>query len=56
VYERIIVMPKLIVEIDNKLDEKFRKAIIATHGFKKGVIKKALEEAIEDWIKKPKND
>lgn len=47
---------KIIVEITDELDEKFRKAIINTKGLHKGVIKEALEEAIEDWIKRPKKN
>lgn len=45
-------MPKLIVEISDDLDQEFRNALVKTLGFKKGVIKEAVEQAIEDWIKK----
>lgn len=38
--------------IDNELDEKFRKKITRKLGYKKGNYSIALEEAIEDWIKK----
>lgn len=47
---------KIIVEITDELDEKFRKAIVINKGLHKGVIKEALEEAIEDWIKRPKKN
>jgi hypothetical protein len=46
---------KLIVDISDEMDEEFRKALIETFGFKKGVIKKAVEEAIQAWIKESKN-
>lgn len=40
--------------MNTELDIKFRKAIADKKGLHRGVIKKALEEAIEDWIKKSK--
>lgn len=45
---------KIIVEIDDNLDKEFRDTLVRAkgYGFKKGVIKKALEQAIRDWIKK----
>jgi len=43
---------KLIVEIDDKLDDDFRNTLVKVKGFKKGVIKEAMEEAIQEWIKK----
>ncbi|HET8719829.1 MAG TPA: hypothetical protein VFM64_02410 [Candidatus Nitrosotenuis sp.] len=43
---------KLIVEIDDKLDEEFRDTLVKTKGFKKGVIKEAMEEALQAWIDK----
>lgn len=43
---------KLIVEVSDDLDSRFRKAIIKKLGFKQGNIKQALEEAIEAWIEK----
>ena len=51
------IMTKLIVDIDEALNKEFRDAILATKGWNKGVIKEALREAIECWIreaKKPK--
>ena len=44
------MVKKLIVEVSDDLDARFRKAIIKKLGFKQGNIKQALEEAIEDWI------
>jgi len=43
---------KEIVELDDELDERFRKAIADTKGLHKGVIKEAFEEAIKAWIAK----
>jgi hypothetical protein len=45
---------KWIFELDADLDRRFREAIAKKSGLHRGVIKKALEDAIEDWIKKPK--
>ena len=41
---------KLIVEISDELDERFRNALFKSKGFKKGVIKEAMNEALETWI------
>ncbi|MDG6983555.1 MAG: hypothetical protein JRN28_03280 [Nitrososphaerota archaeon] len=43
---------KEIVELDDELDERFRKTIANAKGLHKGVIKEAFEEAVEAWIKK----
>lgn len=43
---------KWIFEIDKQLDDDFRRAIGRKKGTYRGVIKKALQEAIEDWIRK----
>lgn len=45
---------KMIFELDLERDERFRKAIYDSKGLRKGAIKEALEEAIDDWIKKQK--
>ena len=50
-------MTKLLVDVDDDLNKEFRDAILAAKGWNKGVIKEALREAIECWIresKKPK--
>ena len=44
---------KWIFDMDKDLDERFRQAIAKKKGLHRGVIKKALSEAIEDWISKP---
>lgn len=45
-------MTKMIFELDDEVEEKFRKTIAEVKGLHKGVIKESIEEAIEDWIKK----
>ena len=45
---------KMIFELDLDRDDRFRKAIYDSKGLRKGAIKEALEEAIDDWIKKQK--
>jgi len=45
---------KMIFELDLERDDRFRKAIYDSKGLRKGAIKEALEEAIDDWIKKQK--
>jgi hypothetical protein len=47
---------KWIFEMDEQLDEDFRNAIAKKKGLHRGVIKKSLQEAIEDWIKKPNRE
>ena len=43
---------KLIVELSDDLDMRFRQTILRRYGFKQGNIKSATTEAIENWIKK----
>ena len=45
---------KEIVELDDELDEEFRKVIAQTKGLHKGVIKESFEEALVAWIKEQK--
>jgi len=45
---------KWIWEMPKDLDRKFRIAIVKKKGLHRGVIKESLEEAVKDWIKKPK--
>ena len=44
-------MGKINISLDDDIEEKFRKAVFQIMGMKKGNISKALEEAIEHWIK-----
>jgi hypothetical protein len=43
-------MAKMIFELDNKLEEKFRKTVADVKGLHKGVIRESLEEAIQEWM------
>lgn len=45
-------MASLNLVIDDRLDEELRKKVVKRYGMKRGNIKKAVEEAIHDWIKK----
>jgi hypothetical protein len=45
------MMGRLDLNIDDKLEERFRRAIFEKKGMKKGNLTKALEEAIEKWVK-----
>ena len=40
------------MEIDDELEERFRKVAVAKFGPKKGYLKKATEEALHQWIRK----
>jgi hypothetical protein len=48
-------MTKIIVDVDEGLNKRFRDAILKDKGWNKGVIKEALREAIELWISKSKS-
>jgi len=43
---------KINITISEELDEKFRGTVAKTLGFKKGNLQIAIEEALEEWIKK----
>jgi hypothetical protein len=38
--------------IDTDLEKQFRETVYKEYGLKKGSIQKALEKAIDEWIKK----
>lgn len=42
--------------VSDELELKFRKIAMEKFGYKKGSITKALEEAIQEYIKKNKNE
>ena len=44
-------MGKMNIVLDDKLEERFRKAVFDNKGMKKGNISEALEEAVDLWIK-----
>jgi len=43
-------MANLNLAIDDRLDEDFRKEVVKRYGMKKGNIKRAIEEALKQWI------
>jgi hypothetical protein len=43
-------MGKMNIVLDDKREERFRKAVFDSKGMKKGNISEALEEAIDLWI------
>ncbi len=45
-------MALLKIELPDKLDRAFRKAIYDRHGMKRGNIRMATIEAIKDWVAK----
>lgn len=44
-------MGKINLEIDDALEREFRKAAVEKFEARKGFLKKAIEEAISDWIR-----
>jgi hypothetical protein len=47
-------MGKMNVVVDDKLEDRFRKAVADSKGMKKGNISIALEEALDAWIESQK--
>ena len=47
-------MVKITFELEDKLNEKFRKVIVTKKGLYRGVIQESIIEAITDWMKKKK--
>lgn len=45
-------MGRIDVILPDKLEEKFRKKVFEKFGMKRGNITLAIQEAIEQWIKK----
>jgi hypothetical protein len=43
-------MGKINISLDDKLEERFRKAVFETKGMKKGNMSDAFQEALEAWI------
>ena len=44
-------MAKFTFELNDSLDEKFRKVVAQSKGLRRGVIQQAITEAIQAWIK-----
>ena len=49
-------MGNIFAKIPDGTDEEFRKVVASKFGLKKGVMEKAVEEAILDWIEKNKSN
>ncbi len=49
-------MVKITFELEDILNEKFRKVIVTKKGLYRGAIQESIIEAINDWIKKKKKD
>jgi hypothetical protein len=49
---KINPMGRIVVELDEELENAFRNEIARRLGMKKGNIKIAIEEAIKTWIEK----
>lgn len=45
-------MGVITVKIDDEVEKRFRKAVIDVYGSKRGVLGKAIEEAIKLWLSK----
>ena len=43
---------RLTLTINDKIENDFRAEVAKRLGFRKGNLQKALEEALQDWIKK----
>jgi hypothetical protein len=48
-------MVKITFELEDALNEKFRKVIVTKKGLYRGAIQESIIEAINDWMKKKKN-
>jgi hypothetical protein len=47
-------MVKITFELEDTLNEKFRKVIVIHKGLYRGAIQESIIEALNDWIKKKK--
>jgi hypothetical protein len=48
-------MVKITFELEDTLNEKFRKIIVTKKGLYRGAIQESIIEAINDWMKKKRN-
>jgi len=48
----VLKMGKINLAIDDNLEKEFRRAAVEKFEARKGFLKKAIEEAIRDWIRK----
>ena len=44
------ITKKVIFDMKEKLDQRFRKVVVKEHGLHRGVIRKSLENAVELWL------
>jgi predicted nucleic acid-binding protein len=51
---RVIRMARMNIIVSDEVEKKFREVIFRKYGMKKGNITKAVEEAINEWIKQEK--
>jgi hypothetical protein len=49
-------MVKITFELEDTLNEKFRKIIVTKKGLYRGAIQESIIEAISDWMKKKKEN
>ena len=49
-------MVKITFELEDKLNDKFRKVIVTKKGLYRGVIQESIIEAINDWIRKKQDN
>ncbi len=49
-------MVKITFELEDTLNEKFRKVIVTKKGLYRGAIQESIIEAISDWMKKKKEN
>jgi hypothetical protein len=49
-------MVKITFELEDTLNEKFRKIIVTKKGLYRGAIQESIIEAINDWMKKKKKN
>lgn len=49
-------MVKITFELEDTLNEKFRKVIVTKKGLYRGAIQESIIEAINDWMKKKKKN
>lgn len=47
-------MGQLNLKVDDKLEKEFRRVAVERFEAKKGFLKKAVEEALWEWVKKNK--
>ena len=49
-------MSQIAVNVDEELLEHFREVIYHKHGLKRGDLKRAIEEVMQDYIRKYRSD